>query len=262
MTKFFFRTFGLHTLLLFALLSSCASRKEIVYLQPSANEEQQLITKFVPRIQPEDLITITVSAADIKVTVPFNQQNPYQMQAAAGQDFAFKPTYLVDDKGEIDFPVLGRLKIGGLTRLEATALLRKELGRYIVDPGVNLTFANFRVTVLGEVAKPGTITLQQERITILEALGMAGDLTIRGVRKNVLLIREKDGVRQTERLDLTSDSLLTSPFYYLAQNDVIYVEPNGAQVRGSSLGANTNVLISVSSVVISILTLVVTNLRR
>ncbi|TDS13708.1 polysaccharide biosynthesis/export family protein [Sphingobacterium paludis] len=249
-------------LVLLATLASCASKKNIVYLQKSGTISDEIYEQFAPKIQQEDLITIAVSAADIKATIPFNQQNPYQMNAAAGQDFTFKPTYLVDNKGEIDFPVLGKLKIGGLTRLQATDLLRKELSKYIVDPGVNLTFANFKVTLLGEVTRPGSYTLPQERVTVLEALGLAGDMTIRGVRSNVLLIRETNGEKKMERLDLTSDSLLASPYYYLAQNDVLYVEPNGAQIRSSSLGQNTNVLISVSSVIISILTLVVTNSRR
>lgn len=247
---------------LFAMLSSCASKKQIVYLQPTGVVSDEMYERFAPKIQREDLITITVSASDIKATMPFNQQNAYQMNAAAGQDFAFKPTYLVDDDGEIDFPVIGKVKIGGLTRLQATEFLRKELQKYIVGPGVNLTFANFKVTVLGEVNKPGSYTLPQERVTILEALGMAGDMTIKGVRSNVLLVRETNGIKRMERLDLTSDTVLNSPYYYLAQNDVLYVEPNGAQIRSSSLGQNTNVLISVSSVIISILTLVVTNIRR
>ncbi len=246
----------------FALFASCASRKNIVYLQPSEAITEETYEQYAPKIQREDLITITVSAADVKAANPFNQQNPYQMQAAASPDLAFRPTYLVDSSGYIDFPVLGKIKLGGLTRLQATEYLRKELERYIVGPGVNLSFTNFKITVLGEVNKPGSYTLPQERITVLEALGLAGDMTIKGVRNNVLLVRETNGVKKMERLDLTSDSLLHSPYYYLAQNDVLYVEPNGAQVRSSSLGQNTNVLISVSSVIISILTLVVTNIRR
>lgn len=249
-------------LLLLFTLASCASRKNIVYLQPSQIELENMQTKYVPKIQQEDLLTITVSAADVKATLPFSQQSVYQGAASSGSDMAFKPTYLVDVNGEIDFPVLGKVKVGGLSRLEATDLLRSKLKQYIVDPGVNLTFANFKITVLGEVAKPGTYTLPQERVTVLEALGLAGDLTIKGIRSNVLLIREKDGEKKMERLNLLSDSILNSPYYYLAQNDVIYVEPNGSQIRNSNLGQNTNVWISVSSIVISILTLIVTNSRR
>lgn len=246
----------------FLTLSSCASRKNIVYLQPSQAELENMQTKYIPRIQQEDLLMITVSAADVKATMPFNQQNAYQMQAATATDLAFKPTYLVDANGEIDFPVLGKVKVGGLSRLEATDLVRSKLKQYIVDPGVNISFANFKITVLGEVAKPGTYTLPQERVTLLEALGLAGDMTIKGVRSNVLLIREKDGEKKMERLNLLSDSILNSPYYYLAQNDVIYVEPNGSQVRNSSLGQNTNVWISITSLIITMTALIVTNIKK
>lgn len=248
-------------LLILVIFASCVSRKSIVYLQPSQLELERKQNQYAPKIQQEDLLTIMVSAADVKVTQPFNQQNIYQATAGTATDIAFKPTYLVDANGEIDFPVLGKLKVGGLSRLEATELLRSKLKQYIVDPGVNLTFSNFKITVLGEVVKPGTYTLPQERVTVLEALGLAGDMTIKGVRSNVLLIREKDGEKKMERLNLLSDSILNSPYYYLAQNDVIYVEPNGSQVRNSNLGQNTNVWISVSSIIISILTLVVTSRR-
>lgn len=244
-------------------MTSCASRQDLIYLQPSDSvSTDHLYEKYKPKIQEEDLISIVISAADLKATLPFNQQHPYQVNAAATQDMTFKPTYLVSQEGEIDFPVLGKIKIGGLSRLEATELLRTKLKAYIVDPGVNLTFANFRVTVLGEVKQPGSYTLPQERVTIFDALGLAGDMTIRGVRTNVTVLREKNGQKTTARIDLTSTDILNSPYYYLSQNDVVYVEPNNAQVRGSSLGANTNVLISISSVVISILTLVATNIRR
>lgn len=246
---------------LLLLFASCASRKNIAYLQPSQLELEKTYLQYAPKIQQEDLLTITVSAADVKATFPFNQQNVYQATAGTATDLAFKPTYLVDAHGEIDFPVLGKVKVGGFSRVEATELLRSQLKKYIVEPGVNMTFANFKITVLGEVAKPGTYTLPQERITVLEALGLAGDMTIKGVRSNVLLIREKNGEKKMERLNLLSDSILNSPYYYLAQNDVIYVEPNGSQVRNSNLGQNTNVWISVSSIIISILTLVVTSRR-
>src|SRR5690606_15856134 len=139
--------------------------------------------------------------------------SPYQANAANSRDFAFKPTYVVDTNGEIDFPVLGKVKLAGLTRMEATEHMRSLLRSYIVDAGVSLTFANFKVTVLGEVRSPGTYTLPHERITVLEALGMAGDMTIKGVRSNVMLVREKDGKRETHRLNLLTDSLLASPYY-------------------------------------------------
>lgn len=242
------------------VLGSCASRKEIVYLQPTS-PQPDLSNYQSPKIQHDDLLTIVVSATDIKATLPFNQQSPYQMNAG-GSDLAFKPTYLVDENGEIDFPVIGRIKVYGLTRVEAASLIREKLTPYIVMPSVNISFANFRITVLGEVNRPGTYTLPQERITIFEALGLAGDINIKGVRRNVLLLREKDGVKNTYRIDLTADSVLNSPYYYLAQNDVLYVEPNASQIRDSRFGQNTNVLISVSSLFITVVTLVFTLSRN
>ena len=248
---------------LFLLISiSCASRKEIVYLQNSNIIPENNYEKYAPRIQNEDLITITVSAADLKATAPFNQINSYQATAASSNDLSFKPTYLVDGNGEIDFPVLGKVKVSGLTRLEATNLMKTKLSQYIVNPGVNLTFANFKITILGEVNKPGSYTLPQERVTIFDALGLAGDMTIHGVRSNVLIMREKNGEKKFERLNLLTDSVVNSPYFYLAQNDVIYVEPNNSQVRNSKFGQSTNVWISVTSLVITIVALVVTNLKK
>src|SRR5690606_28720874 len=140
---------------------------------------------------------------------------------------------LIDDKGEIDFPKVGKVKLAGLTRTQAMDALRSEVGKYIVDPGISMVVRNFRVTVLGEVVRPGTFTIENDRVTILEALGLAGDLTIYGRRNNVLLIREQDGKKQEYRIDLTKRETMNSPAYYLTQNDVVYVEPNGARIQNS-----------------------------
>ncbi|MCA5004102.1 polysaccharide biosynthesis/export family protein [Sphingobacterium bovistauri] len=252
----------LYLVILILVLGSCASRREVVYLQDSNVVPENIYIKYAPKIQQEDLLTITVSAADLKAVLPFNQLNPYQVQSANSTDFAFKPTYLVDNNGEIDFPVIGKLKLGGLSRLEATQVLKTQLTEYIVNPGVNITFANFKITVLGEVNKPGTYNLSQERVTILEALGLAGDMTIKGVRNNVLLVREKNGEKEMHRLNLLTDSIVNSPYFYLAQNDVVYVEPNTSQVRNSRFGQDTNVWISISSLLITITALIVTNIKN
>lgn len=243
-------------------LASCTSRKEIVYLQNSNFNPVSTYDKYAPRIQKEDLITIVVSSVDMKAAAPFNQINPYQGAAASATDLTFKPTYLVDNNGDIDFPGLGKIHIAGLTRLEATELIKEKLKKYLLEPSVNLSFANFRVTVLGEVAKPGTYVLPQEKINVFEALGMAGDMTIKGLRNNVLIMRENNGVTKFERLNLLKDSVVNSPYFYLAQNDVIYVEPNNSQVRNSKFGQSTNVWISVTSLVITIMALVITNAKK
>lgn len=236
------------------LFNSCGSRKSMVYLQPDSTQINTLYEQYVPHIQPSDILTIVVTAADPKVTAPFNPVSTMSTTSMTQQsDMALRPTYTVDDQGDITLPMLGKVHVAGLTRLQAIEKIRSELGQYIKDPGVNINFNNFRVSVLGEVARPGSFVMPTERVTVLEALGMAGDLTIRGVRQNVLLIREVDGQKSMHRLDLTQQSTLNSPYYYLAQNDVIYVEPNKAQINNSKLGANTNVIISVASLLITVI---------
>ncbi|WP_293887124.1 MULTISPECIES: polysaccharide biosynthesis/export family protein [unclassified Sphingobacterium] len=236
------------------LFNSCASRKNMVYLQNDSTQINTLYEQYVPKIQVNDILTIVVTAADPKVTAPFNPLSTMTSSNLTQQvDLALRPTYTVDSNGDITLPMLGKIKVVGLTRIEAMEKLRIELSQYIKDPGVNMNFNNFRVSVLGEVSKPGSFTLPSERVTVLEALSMAGDLTIRGVRQNVLLIREVDGQKTMHRLDLTKQTTLNSPYYYLAQNDVIYVEPNQAQINNSKLGANSNIIISIASLLITVI---------
>lgn len=236
------------------ILSSCGSRKNMVYLQADSTQINSVYEHFVPKIQSNDILTIAVTAADPKVTAPFNPVSSMTSgNMTQSVDMALRPTYTVDEHGYINLPMLGKVKVAGLTRLEAIEKLRKELSQYIKDPGVNMNFNNFRVSVLGEVARPGSFVMPTERLTVLEALGMAGDMTIRGVRENVTLIREIDGHKSIHRLDLTKQETLNSPYYYLAQNDVIYVEPNKAQINNSKLGANTNIIISIASLLITVI---------
>ncbi|MEN5233491.1 polysaccharide biosynthesis/export family protein [Sphingobacterium faecium] len=236
------------------IFSSCGTRKSMVYLQPDSTQVNTVFEQYIPKIQKNDILTIAVTAADPKVTVPFN---PLSSLASGNMsqavDLALRPTYTVDGNGDITLPMLGKVKIEGLTRLEAIEKLRTELSQYIKDPGVNMNFVNFRVSVLGEVAKPGSFIIPTDRVTVLEALGMAGDMTIRGVRHNVTLIREVDGKKSVHHLDLTKQETLNSPYYYLVQNDVLYVEPNKAQINNSKLGANTNIIISIAGLLITVI---------
>jgi polysaccharide export outer membrane protein len=236
------------------IFSSCGSRKSMVYFQPDSTLINTVYEQYVPKIQKNDILTIVITAADPKVTAPFNPLSTMTTSnMTQGVDMALRPTYTVDENGDINLPMLGKIHIEGLTRLEAIEKLRVALNPYIKDPGVNMNFNNFRVSVLGEVARPGSFIMPTERITILEALGMAGDLTIRGVRENVTLIREVDGNKTIHRLDLTKQETLNSPYYYLAQNDVIYVEPNKSQINNSKLGANTNIIISIAGLLITVI---------
>lgn len=236
------------------IFSSCGSRKSMVYLQPDSTQISTIYEQNVPKIQANDILTIVVTAADPKVTAPFNPLSTMASSNLTQQvDLALRPTYTVNDKGYITLPMLGEVQVSGLTRVQAIEKLRAELSQYIKDPGVNINFNNFRVSVLGEVARPGSFIMPTERVTVLEALGLAGDMTIRGVRENVLLIREIDGKKTIHRLDLTQQSTLNSPYYYLAQNDVIYVEPNKSQINNSKLGANTNIIISIAGLLITVI---------
>jgi polysaccharide export outer membrane protein len=167
------------------------------------------------------------------------------------------PGYLVNSEGNVEFPVIGTIHLAGLTRTEAINLLKEKLASYIVNPTISLRILNFRITVLGEVKTPGTFTIPNERVTILEALGIAGDLLITGERHNVLVIRDEDGKRKEYRIDLTQESIFSSPVFYLQQNDVVYVEPNRAKRNSSVLNAsNTGVVISSLSLVLTTLILI------
>src|SRR5690606_9232608 len=159
------------------LCTSCASKKNMVYFQPDSVELNTLYELNAPKLQPGDILAISVTADDVRATAPFNQVSPYFGGTGGGGGMAgsnpFIPTYAIDDKGEIDFPKVGKVKLAGLTRTQAMDALRSEVGKYIVDPGISMVVRNFRVTVLGEVVRPGTFTVQNDRVTILEALGLA-----------------------------------------------------------------------------------------
>ena len=229
------------------LISSCASRQDIVYFQDeaitSAIDDQS--SNFELRFKTDDLLTIVVSAQDPLVAQPFNLQATSTTTTVIDADGDLKmQTYLIDASGNIEFPVLGTLKIAGLTRGEANKMLKEKLSEYIVNPIVNIRLANFTVTILGEVLNPGTYTIQDERVSLNEALGLAGDLTIYGRRDNVLLIREIDGQKKYHKFNLTSINTVNSPNYYLTQNDVLYVEPNNARIRSSGYNQNNGIIIS------------------
>lgn len=252
----------LYTLVVISMtILSCASRKDLVYFQPA--DSITLMTNYennAPKLQPGDILAISVTADDVRATQPFNPISAYQGATGTLQSTnPFIPTYAIDNNGYIDFPKLGKVKLSGRTRTEAIDFLRNEVSKYIVSPGISLEIRNFRVTVLGEVKLPGTYPINNDRITLLEAIGLAGDLTINGVRNNVLVIREQNGVKNEYRVDLTSRDALNSPVYYLAQNDVIYIEPNGARIQSSKYTQNTSIFVSVSSVIIGLIAIFVRN---
>ena len=231
------------------VISSCASRKEIVYLQNIDDTASYENSKsYEAKLQPDDLLSIIVSADSPEVTAPFNLPD---FEGNDAENRGFK-TYLIDSEGYIDFPILRKQKLGGLTRTEAHAKLITAISEYINNPTINLRIVNYKISVLGEVLKPNSYNISGERITILEALSMAGDLTIYGKRENVLVIREIEGKKTFARLDLTKSDILNSPYYYLGQNDVVFVEPNKTKINSSKIGPDIGVIISSISVLIAL----------
>jgi len=239
-------------LVLGVLVSSCVSNKKMLYFQDVEGvENPTVLANYEPKIQPGDLLNINVAAAEAEAALPFNI---YETPVVGTYTSSLKPlSYLVNTDGEINFPVLGTLKVAGFTSKEVTKSLNEQLASYITKPIVNIRLTNFKITVLGEVKTPGTYPVPNERISIIEAIGMAGDLTIQGKRTTVTLVREVQGERKFVSIDLTNKQLFNSPYYYLAQNDVIYVEPNKTKVNSSAVGSNAGIILSSISTLISLI---------
>ncbi|WP_224490202.1 polysaccharide biosynthesis/export family protein [Robertkochia flava] len=237
---------------LFLLCTSCATRKDVAYFQNAREFETLVETQsFEPRIKVDDLLSIHISTFDMEATTPFN--------LTKGEGLNYQEVdYVVDKSGDIDFPVLGRLTVKGLTTTEVKQLIKKKLIGYLKDPVVNIRIKNFQVTVLGHVKNPGTFNIPTERITLLEALSLAGDLEIKARRDNVLVIRDFDGVKTFSRIDLTSKEFINSPVYFLTQNDVVYVEPNESAIKTSSLDNRATIVVSIFSVLLTSTVLILT----
>jgi len=238
--------------ILFLLISfafiSCIPKKEIIYLQSDDNLLVELSKDYEPTLKPDDLLQILVKTLDKESSEPYSLNNQNGTISPVGNT-----GYLIDKEGFIDFPFIGKIKAAGLKKSEFKAKISDELSKHLKNAFIDVRFINFRVNVIGEVSHPGTIDVSSEKITILEALSKAGDLTIYGNRKNIKLIREENGVVITHTLDLTSSKIISSPFYYLDQNDVIYVEPRRTKADSTAIGGNVTTGISVIS---SLLTLV------
>jgi polysaccharide export outer membrane protein len=231
------------------MLTGCVSNKKMLYFQETDQVKlEDSLVNFEPAIQPGDLITINVSANNPEMAQTFNL-----FEANMGGALPRMLPYLVDSEGSINFPVLGKIKVGGFTTQEISNRITEALTSYLVTPIVNVRLTNFKISVMGEVKAPGAYTVPNERITIVEALALAGDLTIQAKRETIMLIREKNGKRAFFTVDLTDKKLFNSPYYYLVQNDVIYVQPNKAKVNSSSVGSGTGILISTVSILISLI---------
>lgn len=244
------------------LLSSCGSTKNVAYFQNS--EEVDLSDSKVlydAHIMPKDVLTITVSTTDPDAAVPFNLTvpTPYTQQQRTSSAQAMLQSYIVDNAGNIDFPILGSIHVGGLTKSEAELLIHDRIRPYMSqteNPIVTVRMTNYKFSVIGEVNRPGMFTVANEKINILEALAQAGDLTIYGVRDRVKLIREDaTGKKEIHTLNLNDTHIISSPYYYLQQNDIVYVEPNKVKSQNSNIGSMTTLWFSATSILISLTSL-------
>lgn len=243
---------------------ACTSYKSVPYLQNDSivNQVSQNPQLYDARIQPKDLLTIVVSTTQAELAVPFNLTVP-TIVTAENRSLTSQPSlqsYLVDNQGYIDFPVLGKLRVVDLTKSETENLVKSKLKDYLKEePVVNVRFINYKISVIGEVNRPSTFTIANEKVNVFEALAMAGDLTIYGLRNNVKLIREdQSGVKQIITLNLNDANVVLSPYYYLQQNDILYVTPNKAKAKTSDITSSTSLWVSATSILVSVASLLVT----
>ena len=251
--------------LLFTLMS-CTAYKDVPYFQNAATYDSS-VSAGLPdiTIKPKDMLTIFVTSTDNEAVAQFNIREPRPIdeeKIAAGQVRASRSHtgqihhYLVDNNGEIEFPVLGRIKVEGLTIEQANSMIKSKIAPYLnanADYLVNVMIDNFEVTVMGEVKNPDVFSVTRNRLTVLEALAMAGDMTIYGKRDNVKILRElTDGTYEVHELDLRDANVVNSPYYYLQQRDVVYVEPNTAMAQNASVGRTKTLWIRGIHIVISL----------
>jgi len=263
--------FSLLILVSVLLMSSCSQVKNIAYFQKVDSQadmiklEKSSSSHYIARIKPKDILSITVVASEMEATKAYNLIVPqiYNITSAT-MNLNSVPTlqnYLVDTDGNIDFPVLGKIKAGGMTRKELGDLLLEKMASAFSkeQPIITIRIVNYSVNVLGEVSKPGKFETANERMTIFDALAMAGDMTVYGRRDNVMVLRENsDGLKQYIPVNLNDKDIIYSPAYYLEQNDVVYVEPNKSKSNSSNFGAAESFTISVVSTLFSLASLIIT----
>ena len=252
-----------HILLFFVfaavcLLTSCGSSKNVTYFQNREALDKVVKGYLVDaRIMPKDVLSIVVNTTTPSAAYQFNLVTPTTQTQIQ--------TYLVDNDGKIQFPVVGELKVGGLTKTEAEQLICQAISPYLAEsekPVVTVRMSSFSISVLGEVNQPGTFTVAREKINVLEALARAGDMTIYGVRNNVTLIREdSEGNKSYYTLDLNDANIVNSPYYYLQQNDILYVEPNKIRAKSSAIGSSTNLWLSATGILMSLATMIISILK-
>ena len=250
------------------MLASCGSTKDVAYLQNSEDIDfARSEYLYDARIMPKDILTITVNTVNPDAAAPFNLTVPTSFNNQTRNTYSqpILQTYLVDNQGFIDYPVIGRLEVGGLTKSMCEKLLHDKIKPYLNEaetPVVTVRMSNYKISVLGEVNRPGMFTVSNEKINILEALAQAGDLTIYGVRNKVKLIREDaKGRKEIHTINLNDANIINSPYYYLQQNDIVYVEPNKVKAQNSAIGQSTTLIMSGTSILVSLASLIVNILK-
>ena len=239
---------------------SCISTQNVPYFKDVSDTSKPVSVVMSayrdPIIQIEDILSVNIQTIDPQASAPISQTNLANLSSASSTLPTMPSTsgYLVDKEGTISIPLLGAMKVAGLTTYQARKVILAKAEEFYKSPTVQIRFENFKITVLGEVQRPSTYAIPNERITVLDALGLAGDLTIYGRRENIMLIRDSSGAKQFIRLNLNSTDLVKSPYFYLRQNDVLYVEPNKAKIAttDASKAKTLTIVASALSVIIVI----------
>lgn len=249
-------------------ITSCGSYKQVTYFQ-NIDSISLAASKGLheTKIMPKDLLTITVSTTDPRVSEPFNlTYNTGAANSGGSYGVQSRIPFLVDNDGCIKFPIIGTIRVVGLTKREIENHITERIKPYLAEgenPIVTVTMSNYKICVTGEVRNPGVFTIDNEKVSIIEALTRAGDLTIQGQRQNILLIRENaNGQKEHHRLNLNDADIINSPYYYLKQNDIIYVEPNKIKARTATIDTSVTYWLGLTSSVISLSTLLVTILKK
>mgnify|MGYP005995170373 CR=1 FL=1 len=241
--------------LIVLLMTSCVSKKNVIYFQDDVKAVQEINKDFSIKFKKDDLLAINISAENLDAVKQFNLPTvAYNAVTNSVSGVPKQQSYLIDASGQIDFPVIGIVKVEGLTRIETIKLLREKIKPYVKDVQINIQILNFKINVMGDVKSPGTFQIANERITVIDALALAGDLNMSGERV-FKVIRETDKGVVTQTLDLKSNAIFSSPYYYLQQNDIVYVEPNKSKVQSAAYNQNTGLYISLASVLISLISI-------
>lgn len=257
----------LFLLLTTLIFTSCVSTKDVTYFQSATLEKdvetREINNRYTARIQEGDILSVVVSSLSPEASAMFNPlitaQATFQQQNTQTNNLPPANGYLIDQSGNIKLPLIGEVKVAGLSTKEATDLITQKLDKYLQQPTVNLRILNYKVSVMGEVNRPSVYTIPNEKITLPEALSLAGDLTIYGKRNNVMVIREVGGKREFARIDLTKRAVFASPYYYLHANDIVYVEPTKGKVTSSD---RTIQLAPIVMSGLSLLVLIISNVTR